>query len=534
MTTLQADEPFLNYYQLDHDPFMARVPNFKFFSAQRKTILGQLHHLARHSQLMLVVTGKTGSGKTLLRQALIASVSKDTVKIINVSAADCSKVSDVFALLSEELQAPENTITAVIEQINKLSDKGITLYFMIDDADRLSEDVIQVLLNLAGEQLKGLRLFLFARPELLEQLEQSSLAKELTFNLPLTPYTLEETKEYLALRLEGAGQSLNLLSDEQVVSIYTQSGGWPGIINQVAKDLLIDSMQQKQTVESSLDIDPEPSFSLNFDEDDGKNDGLVAVKDGKSKETTTKPKLILPKKHLVIAGIIALGLIGVVLFSKSPSMSSDHNPSIVATHYEDVPDNNVQTTTHDIPLSASPEITTSTTNNVPAPAGDGPIPDTPVEVTLPVANNTTVPDATATNTVITTAETTPVQQPVVTTTPVTKPKQSETKAAVTAPTTPKVVAQGNAWYRNQVGSRFTIQVSVASTEKSAKEFIAKNSGSYRYFKRSRSNKVDYVVTLGEFTSRADAQAAIKKLPAAIQKSKPWARTFASIKQELAN
>ena len=72
MTSLHADEAFLEHYQLSHDPFAPRVPGFKFFPAQRKPVLGQLHHLARYSQLMLVVTGPVGSGKTLLRQALVA------------------------------------------------------------------------------------------------------------------------------------------------------------------------------------------------------------------------------------------------------------------------------------------------------------------------------------------------------------------------------------------------------------------------------------------------------------------------------
>ena len=35
--------------------------------------------LARYSQLLLLVTGPLGSGKTLLRQALVASTNKDAV-----------------------------------------------------------------------------------------------------------------------------------------------------------------------------------------------------------------------------------------------------------------------------------------------------------------------------------------------------------------------------------------------------------------------------------------------------------------------
>jgi len=40
MTSLHADEAFLDHYQLSHDPFAPRVPGFKFFPAQRKPVLG--------------------------------------------------------------------------------------------------------------------------------------------------------------------------------------------------------------------------------------------------------------------------------------------------------------------------------------------------------------------------------------------------------------------------------------------------------------------------------------------------------------
>ena len=54
---------------------------------------------------------------------------------------------------------------------------------------------------------------------------------------------------------------------------------------------------------------------------------------------------------------------------------------------------------------------------------------------------------------------------------------------------------------------------------------------YRYFRKLHQGQPLFVVTYGSFASRAEAQAAIKALPAAVQSSKPWPRTFASIQQE---
>ena len=93
MSSLHADEAFLAHYQFSHDPFAARVPGFRFFPAQRKPVLGQLHHLARYSQLLLVVTGPHGSGKTLLRQALVASTNKQSVQSVVISARGAGDVA---------------------------------------------------------------------------------------------------------------------------------------------------------------------------------------------------------------------------------------------------------------------------------------------------------------------------------------------------------------------------------------------------------------------------------------------------------
>uniref|UniRef100_UPI00241BF256 SPOR domain-containing protein n=1 Tax=Pseudomonas oryzihabitans TaxID=47885 RepID=UPI00241BF256 len=91
------------------------------------------------------------------------------------------------------------------------------------------------------------------------------------------------------------------------------------------------------------------------------------------------------------------------------------------------------------------------------------------------------------------------------------------------------------WYGSQAGSKYALQVVGTSTEKAAQDFIAAqaDSGNFRYFKKSYQGKALYVVTYGNFANRAAAEAAVKQLPAKVQASKPWPRTFASIQQDIA-
>ncbi|MGL4271141.1 MAG: AAA family ATPase, partial [Pseudomonas paracarnis] len=150
MTSLHADEAFLGHYHLSHDPFAPRVPGFKFFPAQRKPVLGQLHHLARYSQLLLVVTGPLGSGKTLLRQALVASTNKQSVQSVVVSARGAGDAAGVLRQVAQALDVSNAEPNAILKQVVQLGLTGQEVYLLVDDAEQLDESALEALLALAA------------------------------------------------------------------------------------------------------------------------------------------------------------------------------------------------------------------------------------------------------------------------------------------------------------------------------------------------------------------------------------------------
>ena len=161
MTSLHADEAFLDHYQLSHDPFAPRVPGFKFFPAQRKPVLGQLHHLARYSQLMLVVSGPLGSGKSLLRQALVASTNKDAVSSVVISGRSVTDEATLLRQLAQGLGITQTSIEAILAKVAQLAITGQDVYLLVDDAEQLRDDALEVLLLLAaGNSEARLHVFL--------------------------------------------------------------------------------------------------------------------------------------------------------------------------------------------------------------------------------------------------------------------------------------------------------------------------------------------------------------------------------------
>ncbi|HAW24863.1 MAG TPA: cell division protein, partial [Pseudomonas sp.] len=249
MSSLSADDSYLNHYGFSHDPFAARVPGFKFFPAQRKPVLGQLHHLARYSQLLLVVTGPEGSGKTLVRQALVASSNKQAVHSVVISPLETLDSNVLLQQIAQTVGCQRADFDSIMAQIIQLALTGQEVYLLVDDAERLTGAAVETLLRLAQGSPEGRpHVFLFGEHALVARLEALVDGEERFHVIALQPYEQDETREYLALRLEGAGSGLDCLSEEQVERIHVDSGGWPGAINQTARDELLETRVSRPDV----------------------------------------------------------------------------------------------------------------------------------------------------------------------------------------------------------------------------------------------------------------------------------------------
>ena len=527
MTSLHADEAFLGHFQLSHDPFAPRVPGFKFFPAQRKPVLGQLHHLARYSQLLLVVTGPQGSGKTLLRQALVASTNKQTVQSVVVSARGAGDAAGVLRQVAQALDVAHAEIDAILAQVVQLALTGQEVYLLVDDAEQLDESALEALMGLAAGAPEGRpHVFLFGESSLIAQLDALHLEEERFHVIELQPYTEEETREYLDQRLEGAGRGIELFTAQQISDIHESSDGWPGNINQVARDAMIEAM--------------------------------IA-----SRSAVKRPKMgfNMPKKHvLAISAVVVVAVAAAWLMpgrSKAPStgapaneqaqlplgqgapQSSDGAPSVeFAGNTQPMPlplVGNSQPVMRG-PLAEAAGGITEGDDGVPL-EGSSDTPPTVTTVAPPAgvsagAASTPAAKPTPAPTQVATAKPAPVPAPAA------KPAPAPAKPAVAAAkpaekTAPAAKAAGGTWYAGQAPGNYVVQIPGTSSEASAQSFVKEQGGEYRYFKKVLNGKPLYVITYGNFSNRDAAVSAIKALPAKVQAGKPWPRTVASVQQELA-
>ncbi len=530
MTSLHADEAFVEHYQLSHNPFAPRVPGFKFFPAQRKPVLAQLHQLARYSSLMLVVSGPLGSGKTLLRQALVASSNKQSVICVAASGRQAAGSLSLLQHFSQGLGGNSQDVDGLLGQVARLNQGGQEVYLLVDDAERLQDEALDTLAALAtGDRDGRAHVFLFSEPELLTRLESLGKADSCHV-LELQPYSLAETRAYLAQRLQGAGQDIDLLDDAQIEEIHLDSGGWPGGINRAARDALVEAML----------ADREP-------------------------ETAGERGSSLPKKHLLAVAVV-LGGLALAFVLKNGDEPAPTAQSPVAS-------GEPLAASGDAPPSTGPTIEFAGGQPVPLPlVGQGqpvlreplareagqaaveeldaanaampiaaprPAPAQPSPAPAPAAPASAPAQAAA-----------PVAAPVVAPAPAPAPAvapapsvasqprpapapaPAPTPAPAPAASAPAAGGVHNGWYLGQPVGQYTLQLFGTSSEAAAQSQVREGGGEYRYFRKLHQGQPLYVVTYGRFSSPEAAKSAVSALPARLQAGKPWPRTFASIQQEI--
>jgi DamX protein len=502
------------------------VPGFKFFPAQRKPVLGQLHHLARYSQLLLVVTGPEGSGKTLLRQALVASTNKQSVQSVVVSARGAGDSAGILRQVAQALNVEQAEIGAILAQVVQLALTGQEVYLLVDDAEHLDESALEALMALAAGAPEGRpHVFLFGESSLIAQLEALSLEEERFHVIELQPYTEEETREYLEQRLEGAGRGIELFTADQISDIHESSDGWPGNINQVARDAMIEAMIASRSAVKR------PSMGFN-----------------------------MPKKHvLAISAVVVVAVAAAWLMpgrSKAPTTGAPANEQAQLPLGQGSPQPNGGAPSVEFAGNSQPMPLPLVGNS--QPVMRGPLAEAAGGITegddgVPVEGSSATPPTVTT--VAPPAGIQPGPAPTPAAKPVPAPTQVATAkpapvpvakpAAASAPAKPAVAAKpaekpapaakaaGGTWYAGQPTSNYVVQILGTSSETTAQNFVKEQGGEYRYFKKVLNGKPLYVITYGNFANRDAAVTAIKALPAKVQAGKPWPRTVASVQQELA-
>jgi DamX protein len=125
----------------------------------------------------------------------------------------------------------------------------------------------------------------------------------------------------------------------------------------------------------------------------------------------------------------------------------------------------------------------------------------------------------------------PAEQPAIAATKPSQPKEMPAAATQAAATDDLL---GTEWLQSRPPQHFTLQLLGGRSEKSLRDYLRQNRvpDPVATFRTVFKGGNWFVLIHGDFTSMAEARAAIAALPANVRNGKPWARSFASVHTDI--
>ena len=515
-----AFTPYLSKLGLHTEPFSSDVQD-EFFLPDPPRIqrLNMLYHLAQNSELLLIVTGERGSGKTSLLQHFI-DMGDETWRSCVIDANAMLNPEQLLIQIAEGFGLPQDSVNfgSGLEMLKKrlveMKRSELISLLIIDDAHELPAASLTMLMKLSelSDANEGLlRIVLFSEPRLIELLNATAFTDvryRITHTLEMPALNEQDTINYIQHRLAVAGlKDDSAFSQAQLKKIYRLSGGIPGKINLHAHEVLLgkqaktavtaaasNSRRLRSAVMILVILVITAGITWFFSRDALMNlSAHLATGNGPQADTVTRAEQTTRALPLLPA---------------KPLSSTDKEPRDNDKTAADT--SPVNTTANPVNAYAlpKPDIQTRPVTAIDAPRPLAPQPATPVR---PAPVEQTGKDEPAESAIAPTSAKTD--------TPASKP--------------PPVVGKPEVrdWISRQNPRHFTLQL-MGSHERRSINLVM---NSHRLSPEQAAvlhtqlnNKDWYILVYGSYSTREKARAAIGSLPKGLQLTKPWPRLINDI------
>ena len=489
--------PYVAYYGMVRDPFTQEIEDDLFYAEpSRKQRLGTMLHLTQFGNELMLVTGPKGSGKTTLLQQFNASAPK-TWKLARIEAQggldERKLLQHLYRQMGMKFEGATHNelLKQMIIHLELLQKKGIYSVMLINNAEKLPSTALFKVLEISS--LKStvnkplLRVILFGGESLTNKLDDPLLKK--FSNLPkrtmnLEPFDEEQTVHYVMHRLSAAHFSSNDLFPTSVLQkIFRDSYGWPERINELASNILLDSLPAN--IRGSLDNTNTKSFKLS--------------------------------RTLGLFFIVSIVAAFFVIQKSNDDWANQLKARVIA-----------------FTNSISPQ---------PAPAPKTVIAKNPVPIqnkSLSLVEQLKMRES-ASQSAATKKKPTEIKVAEPKIIPTTKQKPDVIKKPVDAVITSteptfdlSSIPRKEAWILNQNPRHYTLQIIGVQRLKTIGEFIKAHKlyNNIAFYRGVRRDKPWYGIIYGVYPNKQAASSAIKELPEKIQQQQPWIRSLNSIRGEI--
>ncbi|HYT56434.1 MAG TPA: AAA family ATPase [Verrucomicrobiae bacterium] len=249
---------YSKYFGFEEFPFSVNPdPRFFYSNAAYQDVLAGLQHGIEARNGFTVITGEAGTGKTTLLHRLVSS-SVDTIGYALIINPRLSFIPLLRTIL-QNLGLPSSSTDreTLLEQLNshlrEQFTKGRTVALLFDEAQSLSDEVLEELRLLCNQEIDGATLtsiVLMGQPELEHRLDHSRLhqiKQRITSRRRLTPLQDPDVRHYVASRLEHVGyEGDELFEPAAIERIISWSSGIPRLINTICDNALLLAYQASE------------------------------------------------------------------------------------------------------------------------------------------------------------------------------------------------------------------------------------------------------------------------------------------------
>ncbi|MEM9704609.1 MAG: AAA family ATPase [Pseudomonadota bacterium] len=241
-----------DYFELSEQPFrLSPDPRFFFGSKSHNKAMAYLHYGLRQAEGFIVITGDSGTGKSILIGHLIDQLDRTRISAAHLLTPNLPADALVAHLLSSfgiEAQAEGRaaTLDALEEFLFDEMNHGKRVLLIVDEAQSLPHETLEELRILSNMNYEGtplLQVFLIAQSEFrdtlarkgMEQMRQRVIAA-----YHLEPMQLEETSAYIKHRLSLVGWADNpQFAEGAFAAIQDATEGTPRRINKLCNRILL-------------------------------------------------------------------------------------------------------------------------------------------------------------------------------------------------------------------------------------------------------------------------------------------------------
>jgi len=246
---------YLSHYNLNKKPFRINPdPNFLWLGEIHKEALAILKYGILDSRGFLLLVGDVGTGKTTLINGLIDALDEDTIFATvhdpGLEKLDfCNFLARAFKF-EKKFSSKGDFLVRFIHFLHKAHDENKKALLIIDEAQRLTHEIMEEVRLLSNIEKKGARLlniFLVGQNELNEALAETrnrALLQRITTRYTIGPLKKKEVRDYIKFRLSVAGTERNIFKSGAIREIISFSKCNPRMINNICDHALLTGYVQ--------------------------------------------------------------------------------------------------------------------------------------------------------------------------------------------------------------------------------------------------------------------------------------------------